>query len=143
MSKIKEVSKDLHDTLESAEHIEKVYFTKNGDHYFNVHEFVDRVRMKDGSGYSNKKTGRFFGHLITDIVEETVNLKGGAIDKQLKIRLVPNPKCEIVDTLTREEVLELPTFEMEVEERPLPQLPQQRAKRPYASRKAKTDEVKE
>lgn len=141
MSKIKEVSQDLHDTLESADHIEKVHFTKNGDHYFNVHEYEERVRSKNGSGYSSRKTGRLFGHLLTEIVEETVNLKGGAIDKKMKLRLMPNPKCEITETLTREEVLALDTYETEVDEAPAPQLP--RTKRPYGPRKSKTAEVKE
>ena len=136
MSKIKEVSQDLHDTLEVNDHIEKVHFTKTGDHFFNVHEYEERVRAKDGSGYSSKKTGRFFGHMLTEVVEETVNLKGGAIDKKMRLRLMPNPKAEIVETLTRDEVLALPVYEEEMESVPQPQLPQMRAKRPY-NRKAK------
>lgn len=131
MSKIKEVSQDLHDTLEINDHIEKVHFTKTGDHFFNVHEYEERIRAKDGSGYSSKKTGRFFGHMLTEVVEETVNLKGGAIDKKMRLRLMPNPKAEIVETLTREEVLALPVYEEEMEAVPQPQLPQMRAKRPY------------
>lgn len=138
MTKIKEISQDLHDTLEANDHLEKVYFTERGDHYFNVHEYEERVRAKDGSGYSSRKTGRFFGHMLTEIVEETVNLKGGAIDKKMKLRLMPNPKAEIVETLTREEALELPVFEVEMEPVPQPQLPQMKPKRSY-NRKAKTD----
>lgn len=136
MSKIKEISQDLHDTLEAHDHIEKVHFTKTGDHYFNVHEYEERVRAKDGSGYSSKKTGRFFGSMLTEVVEETVNLKGGAIDKKMRLRQMPNPKAEIVETLTREEVLALPVYEEELEPVPAPQLPQMRAKRPY-NRKVK------
>lgn len=140
MPKIKEVSQDLHDTLESADHIENVHFTKTGDHYFNVHEYVERIKSKDGTGYSNRKTGRFFGHLLTEVVEETVNLKGGAIDKQLKVRLTANPKCEIVETLTREEVLALPTYELELPEAGSPQLPQQKSKRAYNRKRSEPAE---
>jgi hypothetical protein len=142
MSKIKEVSQDLRDTLLANEQIEKVHFTKTGNHYFNVHEYEERVRAKDGSGYSSRKTGKFYGHLLTEIVEETVNLKGGAIDKKMKLRLMPNPKAEIVETLTREEVLALPVYEEEMEDVPQPQLPQQRrpGKRPYNKKKTETTE---
>lgn len=132
MSKITQISQDLHDTVEANEHIEQVHFTKNGDHYFHVHEYEERVRTKDGSGYSNKKTGRFFGWLKTEVVEETINLKGGAIDKKSRLRMMPNPKTEIVETLTRDQVLALPVYEEEMEVVAQPQLP--RTKRAYNRR---------
>ena len=122
---IKEVSQDLHDTLESGEHIEKVYFTKTGDHFFNVHEYEERVKSKDNAGYFNRKTGRLFGGMLTEVVEETVTLRGGAIDKKMFIRNKPNPKTEIAVTLTRDEVLALPIRE-EDEQEYIPQLPQRR-----------------
>lgn len=121
---IKEISQDLHDTLLNNEHIEQVHFTKEGHHYFNVHEFIDRVPMKDQTGYRDKPTGELYGHLLTEVVEEQRNVRG-AIQKELRVRNKRNPKARIVETLTREQALDLAIAE---EEEPVfvAQLPQRR-----------------
>lgn len=103
-SKITEIHPDLRATLEQGENLEQVHFTKTGAHYFNVHEYVEQ---------GGKKTGRLFGFLHTKVVEVATKDSRGNTKSTLKLVTVPNPKAEIVETLTREEVLALPDMELE------------------------------
>lgn len=106
---IKEVSQGLHTTLKLNKHIDMVYFTETGEHYFNVHELIERR--------TGKKTGRFFGFLKTEFVEDTVKLRGGGTEKKMRMISVENPATEIAETLTRRDVLALPIFEVEEKKR--------------------------
>ena len=80
---------ELQSTLQANAHIEKVYFSANGAHYFNVHELIN-----DG-----KKTGKFFGYLDSKVVADEKSK-----DKKFKRVSVAN-NTEIVETMTANEVL--------------------------------------
>lgn len=104
MSKITEIHPDLRLTLELNENIEEVYFTKTGAHFFNKYELVDE---------RGRKTKRFFGWLKTRVKEIIVKDAQGKEKGVLKLVDVENPATEIVETLTRDEVLALPDMEIE------------------------------
>jgi len=130
MSKITEIHPDLRLTLELNENIEEVYFTRNGSHFFNKHEL-----MSD----KGKKTGKFYGWLKTEVTEVLVKDARGQSKPQLKLVNTANPVAEIVETLTREEVLALPDMELEeveqrAAERVNPAMANQLTKRKYTKR---------
>lgn len=79
------ISFDLYDTVEQSEHLSEVFFTKDNRHYFNRHEL----------------NGKYYGFLKLEQV------KTHAVgDKQFfKMKPVANPETEIVETMTREEIL--------------------------------------
>ena len=104
MAKITAISPDLRATLEESESIEIVHFTAKGDHYFNVHEYVNE---------KGKKSGKFYGYLLSKVVEVVSTDARGNTKATLKLVSVPNPKTEIVCTLTREQALALPDLEVE------------------------------
>jgi hypothetical protein len=87
---------DLQESLVTMEHVEKVHFSKNGNHYFNVHELFE-----DG-----KKTGRFFGHLDTKVILDPKSKD----KKYIHVGVANN--TEIVETLSADEVL---NFKLKVE----------------------------
>lgn len=103
MAKIKQISTDLYNTLLDNEHIVDVHFTAEGEHFFEVKE------LKDSKG---KGTGRFFGNLKTEIKQVERHLPNGGVEKKSKFVQTANTKYEIVETLSREECLELETFEI-------------------------------
>jgi hypothetical protein len=79
------ISFELYETLEQNEHIEEVHFTADNQHYFNKHQL-------EGKAYGFLRTEQVKSHTVGE--------------KQFyKMVQVPNPKTEIVVTLTREEVL--------------------------------------
>lgn len=104
MSKITEIHPDLRLTLELNENIDEVHFTKTGAHFFNKHELFDE---------RGKKTGKFYGWLKTQVKEIIVKDGQGKEKGVLKLVNIANPIAEIVETLTRDEVLALPDMEIE------------------------------
>lgn len=86
---------ELQNTLKKCPHIQDVHFTENGSHYFDKHELTDTGNDK------GKGTGRFFGYLNTKTVIRTDKMG----NKRAVNVSVENPEAEIVETLTREEVL--------------------------------------
>lgn len=104
---VKKISEDLHNTLLDNEHLEEVHFTASGDHFFHVKE------LKDARG---KGTGRLFGNLKTEIKQTEKVLSNGGIEKKSKFIQTANKEYEIVETLSREECLELETYEIDYAE---------------------------
>lgn len=89
--KTPEQLKELKDTLRQYPHIEEVHFTDNGNHYFNKHEFIDK----------GKGTGKYYGFLNTELrVYKVVGER-----KFFKNQSVPRGDAEIVETLSRNDVL--------------------------------------
>jgi hypothetical protein len=88
------VTQDLKDTLKRYQHIENIYFDKEGNHFLSVHK--------------HKGTGKLY-HRIKDLTGKRTeaNEKGQATSKDVHIYEV-NEDHEIVDTLSREEVLSTP-----------------------------------
>lgn len=130
MSKITEIHPDLRLTLELNENIDEVYFTKTGAHFLNRHELIDE---------RGKKTGKFYGWLKTQVKEIIVKDAQGKEKGVLKLVCIANPIAEIVETLTRDEVLALPDMELEEiqqreQERTNPAMANQLMKRKYTKR---------
>jgi hypothetical protein len=88
--------KDLQTTIKKNEHINEVHFSENGDHYYDKHELTDTGNDK------GKGTGKYYGWLKTKSIIKTDN-KG---NKRSVMGSVENPEAEIIETLTRQEVLE-------------------------------------
>lgn len=87
---------DLQATLEECLHIEEVYFTDKGDHYFNVHELMQAGKK------GNVGTGKFYGSFkLEDVVYKTVGER-----KYYRKTKVHTPHTLITTTLTREEILD-------------------------------------
>jgi hypothetical protein len=85
---------ELRDTLINMPHINEVHFTKDGDHFFEVHELnFDKSGKK---GLTTKK----YGFLRTEIVPVMIGN-----DKKYKHVNVHTPESEVVETLSREEIL--------------------------------------
>jgi len=84
--------KELQETLIACPHIQEVHFTSKGLHYFNKYELDD----EDG----NK---RYFGYLNTSL--EVYKIVGER--KYFKLKSIENPKTEIVETLSRKQILAL------------------------------------
>lgn len=76
---------ELQSTLEACEWIKEVHFTKDGNHYFNLH----------------KLAGKSYGFLRTK--QEVAEVRGER--KIYKHKSVHTPEAEITQTLSREEVL--------------------------------------
>ncbi|MDE3250792.1 MAG: hypothetical protein KGO82_19170 [Bacteroidota bacterium] len=83
---------DLKNTLELNPHIEDVFFTAEGNHYFNAHELMD----KKGKG-----TGKKYGYM--GVKEEQYKVVG----ERRFYKLVSQPLLNtfITQEMTREEVL--------------------------------------
>lgn len=79
------VSFDLYETLEDNQHILEVYFTKDNNHFFNKHFF-------QGKDYGFLKTEAMLDHVVGE-------------KRFYKTVQTPNPKAEIVATLSREQIL--------------------------------------
>ena len=94
-SKSAEELKELQDTLKKNPHILEVHFTESGSHYF------DKSELTDTGTVTGKGTGRYFGFLSTKVVIRTDKVG----NKRAVNVSVENPEAEIVETLTREEVL--------------------------------------
>lgn len=88
------ISQDLRDTVEANPHIQEVHFTKKGEHFFNAHEFAD----KKGGG---KGKGKIYGRLGV----EAVHVRNEGDRKIFKNDFVALPEFEIVETLSRDEIL--------------------------------------
>ena len=75
---------DIGKSLDEAEllHIETVYFTANGDYYFNVHDYTGKEK-----DYKGKKYARFGKRWITT--------KQNGLEKHT-FQLIPLPEFEIV-----------------------------------------------
>jgi hypothetical protein len=82
---------ELQQTLITCKHIEEVYFTETGEHFFSKHELVDK----------GKKTGKFYGRLSVEYQE----YKTDGTRKYFKPVSIHTPEALIVETLSREEVL--------------------------------------
>lgn len=87
--------KELQETLVIQPHIQEVHFTATGDHYLNTYEL--------GKGKERKLYGRLNSQ--PEIVKE----EGGR--KIYKNISVHTPEAEIVETLTRDEILALTVAE--------------------------------
>jgi hypothetical protein len=87
--------KELQDTLVSCPHIAEVHFTKDGNHFLNKYELHDIT--KNGP----KPSGKFYGHLKHDLVVSKIVGER----KFYKHASVAEPKTEIVETLSRDEIL--------------------------------------
>lgn len=97
--KTRQQLEDLQATLREYPHIEEIHFTESGDHFFNVHELteVNKAGKQVGKG-TGKRYGRF---KLEDFCYKTV----GERKFYKKVR-VHTPETMIVETLTREQVLE-------------------------------------
>lgn len=109
------ISQDLHNTVKRGEHIEEVYFTEQGDHYFTKHELVERVEVKRNGNvsFADKKTGKFYGSLKVEAKTEVAIARNGATNTRTYMAGIANPDALIVLTLSRDEVLDLPTFKVD------------------------------
>lgn len=87
------ITKELQETVATNEHIKEVHFTQDGHHHFNVHE------------HEKKKYVQVFRDKVID------NKTGKKID-----RVVPNLKTAIVETISRDQVLDAKVVEPAVEE---------------------------
>jgi hypothetical protein len=85
------ISDDLRKTVAANPHIKQVHFTESGDHFFHVHELKEK----------GKGTGKYYGHLNFQPVLQKVE----GTRKIYKNGSVANPESEIVETLTRAQVL--------------------------------------
>jgi len=91
MSKTPEQLASLSATLKSSPHIQKIYFDKQGHHFFHAHEH-------EGKKYSRVELERVItGYRGNEAVIKTV---GKA-----------KPEYELVETVSREEIL---SFETEI-----------------------------
>lgn len=89
------VSFDLWDTIDQSPHIEEVYFSRDNKHFFNKHEL-------DGKYYGFLKVQQVKSHSVGD-------------KQYFKLKKVANPATEIVETMTREEILDsVPMEESEI-----------------------------
>jgi hypothetical protein len=87
------ISDELKRTVGASKHISEVHFTASGEHFFNVHEHVEKGK-KPGAG---KKYGRMKLEAVPSHVEG---------DRQIfKQSSVPMEEFEIVETLSRDEIL--------------------------------------
>lgn len=84
--------KQLKFTLRKCPHIEEVYFTQEGNHYFNKHDLPG----------AKKGDTKAYGHL--NVAPVLYKVQGER--KIYKMKSVDTPETEIVETLTREEVME-------------------------------------
>lgn len=80
---------DLVDTLQANDHIETVYFTAKGDHYFHAHEVKDQ------------------GSFARVIVEKQIVDYRGA-DPVYKTIYTPVESTKIVASLTAQEIIDSP-----------------------------------
>lgn len=87
-----QISEALKDTVKKYPHIQNVYFTANGNHYFHVHE----LKVK-----GSKKSSGQYGWLKLD--QQKVGEDGGL--PVFKNVAVENPETKITETLSREQVL--------------------------------------
>jgi hypothetical protein len=81
----------LKDTLLACPHIEEVHFTDSGDHFFTVHELVEK----------GKRTGRKYGYQKL----KPVVVKSQGDRRVFKHESVHTPHTLISQTRTRDEVL--------------------------------------
>lgn len=82
---------ELQDTLETNPHIETVYFTAAGEHYFTAHELLNK----------GKGTGKFYGYLkVQPVLHKTVGER-----RIYKQQSVATPNTFISKEMTRDEVL--------------------------------------
>lgn len=89
--KTRQQLEELKNTLYECPHVETVHFTESGNHYFSVHELVDK----------GKKNGNFYGHLkLEPVVHKTVGER-----RYYKKKSVHTPSTLIVKSMSREEVL--------------------------------------
>jgi hypothetical protein len=80
---------ELQETLVNNDHIQNVHFAANGDHYFMKHELVKK----------GKQTDKFYGYLG---LQYEPTAKDPKLFKPVHVEI---PKTEIVETLSREDVL--------------------------------------
>lgn len=85
------ISADLQKTVAANPHIEEVHFTANGEHFFNVHEHKEK----------GAKTSKKYGRMALDVVPSHMD----GTRQIYKQASVPMPEYEIVETLSREDVL--------------------------------------
>lgn len=95
--KTEEGLKALQHTLNVCPHIQEVHFTAAGEHYFQVEELADTDAKGKKMGPTKK-----YGYLRTEAkVSKIVGER-----KFYKHASVPTPEAEIVESLTRDEVLD-------------------------------------
>jgi hypothetical protein len=97
-SKTRQQLEELQNTLQQFTHIEEVHFTAKGDHFFNVHEFLEVNRAGKNMG---KATGKFYGRFK---IEDHEYKRVGERRFYRKVR-VHTPEALIIEKLSREEVL--------------------------------------
>ena len=83
--------KELQNTLNLCHHIQEVHFTANGDHYFHAHEFTQK----------GEKKPTLYGRLKSEPVLKKVQ----GTREIYKIEPVHTPEAEIIETVSREEIL--------------------------------------
>ncbi len=101
---IAEISEDLYNTLRKSPALKKVHFNSEGHHFFNVFE------LKDEEGNS---TGELYGGLKSEVREVTIRDTRGKETTAMKVVNIANPRTLIVESLSREEALKLPTVKLE------------------------------
>lgn len=86
-----QISEALKETVKRNPHIQNVYFTGNGNHYFHVHELKEKGKKSKGQ----------FGWLKLN-QEKVGEENGRPVFKNVSVE---NPETKITETLTREQVL--------------------------------------
>lgn len=90
--KTTEQLQELKETLAICSHIEKVFFTATGDHFFTAHELLEK-----GEG-----TGKLYGYQkVKPVLQKVIGER-----RIYKHESVHTPNTLIMETLTRMEILE-------------------------------------
>lgn len=99
---MREISQELQDTVSENEAIDKVYFDKQGRHYFNAHELSINGRFSNGQYDSEKDLfgAGIFSH--RQVIPGVFN-----VDEKTEDVAKGDPKTRIVDILTRDEILNI------------------------------------
>lgn len=111
VKKTKEGLAELKHTLVQFPHLEEIYFTAAGEHFFNAHELKERG-----------KTTRLYGY--QNVVPTLAKVLGER--RFYKNKSVHTPETHIVQTMTAEEVLDYEWVEAGEDEAPNQTLKEQR-----------------
>lgn len=89
------ISEELKATIAAHPHIQDVHFTATGEHFFNTHEHKEK----------GAKAAKTYGRLKL----EAVHVGNEGDRKIYKNQNVPVPETEIVETVSREDILKAKT----------------------------------
>lgn len=92
------ISSELQDTLRQDEGIKTIYFDKKGNHFFNVHELLINKDTKERALFTRGK----YSH--TQVIPGSWNVE--KITERVSVGI---PGCEVVNSMTRDEILKYDT----------------------------------